>query len=70
MIAAYKVVGGLRCAKCSRMLDDDTAKPVARRSRRVVGANETNETIWESFHEGCLNQNEAGKEMDTQMPIR
>ncbi|KAF2444919.1 hypothetical protein P171DRAFT_485000 [Karstenula rhodostoma CBS 690.94] len=54
MIAAYKTVRGLQCAKCNRMLDDDTTKPIARRCRQATGANETSETVWEPFHEGCL----------------
>ncbi|KAF1978498.1 hypothetical protein BU23DRAFT_564085 [Bimuria novae-zelandiae CBS 107.79] len=58
MIAAYKMVKGLRCAKCECMLDDDTTKPIARRSRQIAGANETSETVWEPFHEGCLDRND------------
>jgi hypothetical protein len=54
MIAAYKTVRGLHCAKCKRMLDDDTTKPVARRCRQAIGVNEMPETVWEPFHEGCL----------------
>ena len=70
MIAAYKVVNGLRCAKCKRMLDDEATKPVARRSRQVVGANEAPEMIWESLHEGCLNQNDVEEETVAQVPTR
>ncbi|KAL5393154.1 hypothetical protein PMIN04_005451 [Paraphaeosphaeria minitans] len=54
MIAAYKTVRGLQCVKCKRMLDDDTTKPIARRCRQTASANETSETVWEPFHEGCL----------------
>ncbi|OAG08209.1 uncharacterized protein CC84DRAFT_1214733 [Paraphaeosphaeria sporulosa] len=54
MIAAYKTVKGLQCAKCKKMLDDDTTKPIARRCRQATGASETSETVWEPFHEGCL----------------
>ncbi|KAF2712322.1 hypothetical protein K504DRAFT_372705 [Pleomassaria siparia CBS 279.74] len=54
MIAAYKTIKASSCAKCSKLIDNAALTPTARRSKQVAGANETQETIWEAFHEGCL----------------
>lgn len=54
MIIAYKTVKGTSCAKCGKLLDDTTLIPTARRSKQVAGANDSSETVWEAFHEGCL----------------
>ncbi|KAF2241601.1 hypothetical protein BU26DRAFT_174172 [Trematosphaeria pertusa] len=54
MIAAYKTVKGTSCAKCKKMFDNEMIAPAARRSKQVTDANETSETVWEAFHEGCL----------------
>jgi hypothetical protein len=54
MIAAYKTVKGASCAKCGKLLDNATLVPTARRSKQVIGANDSSEIVWEAFHEGCL----------------
>lgn len=54
MIVAYKTVKGTSCAKCQNLLDAAAMIPTARRSKQVTDANDTTETVWEAFHEGCL----------------
>lgn len=54
MIAAYKTVKGTCCAKCGKMLDGAALGTTARRSKQVVGVNESLETTWEALHESCL----------------
>lgn len=54
MIAAYRTVKDITCAKCKKLYDEETVKPFARRSRQIPGANEETETVWEAFHESCL----------------
>jgi uncharacterized Zn finger protein len=54
MIAAYKTVKGVSCTKCGKMLDDATLTPTARRSKQITSANDSSETVWEAWHEGCL----------------
>ncbi|KAH6616732.1 hypothetical protein C7974DRAFT_51087 [Boeremia exigua] len=54
MIVAYKTVKGTSCARCTKLLDDTTLIPTARRNKHITGANDTLETVWEAFHEGCL----------------
>ncbi|KAF2633721.1 hypothetical protein BU25DRAFT_11720 [Macroventuria anomochaeta] len=54
MVVAYKTVKGTSCAKCGKLLDDTTLIPTARRSRQIIGANDTLETVWEALHEACL----------------
>lgn len=54
MVIAYKTVKGNSCAKCGKLLDNAALTPTARRSKQVIGANETLEGVWEAFHEGCL----------------
>lgn len=54
MIAAYKAVKGKACAKCRKTLNDNMAKPIARRSKQVPSVNETTQTVWEPFHENCI----------------
>ncbi|KAH7401065.1 mediator complex subunit 27-domain-containing protein [Phaeosphaeria sp. MPI-PUGE-AT-0046c] len=54
MIAAYKTVKATSCAKCKRLLDNLALIPTARRSRQATVANETAGTVWEAFHESCL----------------
>ncbi|KAF3002034.1 hypothetical protein E8E13_008771 [Curvularia kusanoi] len=54
MIVAYKTVKGASCAKCEKLLDANALIPTARRSKQVTGPNDTSETVWEAFHEGCL----------------
>lgn len=54
MIAAYKTVNGISCAKCGKTLDSAMMKPVARRSKQVAVTNESIGTLWEAFHESCI----------------
>jgi len=54
MITAYKTVKGTSCAKCGRLLDDLALTPTGRRSKRIAATKETTETVWEAFHESCL----------------
>jgi phage FluMu protein Com len=54
MVAAYKTVKGISCAKCGKLLDNVAMTPTARRSKQVVGTNEMTETVWEALHEGCM----------------
>lgn len=54
MIAAYKTVKGLSCAKCKQLLDKFMLTPLARRSMSTNDANEAPQTVWEAFHESCL----------------
>ena len=49
MVAAYKQVKGISCAKCANLIDNNMLTPTARRSKQVSGA-----TVWEALHEGCL----------------
>ncbi|KAH7138987.1 hypothetical protein B0J11DRAFT_32084 [Dendryphion nanum] len=55
MIAAYKRISG-SCAKCKKYLDNTALFPTARRSKQVTNAEgkDAPETIWEAFHEACL----------------
>ncbi|KAF2733092.1 hypothetical protein EJ04DRAFT_295069 [Polyplosphaeria fusca] len=54
MLAAYRTVKGNSCAKCGKMLDEATMMTTARRSRQTANADGSSGTIWEAFHEGCL----------------
>lgn len=54
MVAAYKTVKPTACAKCAKPLDHTMLLPTARRSKQIETANNTVETVWEAFHEGCL----------------
>jgi hypothetical protein len=54
MITAYKTVKGSSCAKCGSLLDGRALTPTARRSKQVVAANDTTDTVWQAFHESCL----------------
>jgi hypothetical protein len=54
MIAAYKTVKGISCAKCGQLLNENMMTPTARRSKQMCGANESSEIVWEAFHERCL----------------
>ncbi|EUC36999.1 hypothetical protein COCCADRAFT_33649 [Bipolaris zeicola 26-R-13] len=54
MIAAYKIVKGISCDKCSKMLDSAALTPTARRSKQVATADESLDTVWVALHESCL----------------
>jgi hypothetical protein len=54
MIAAYKTIKGITCAICSSMLDSSGQTPIARRSKQVTADDGNEQTIWEAFHEGCI----------------
>jgi hypothetical protein len=54
MIAAYKTVRGISCAKCGKLLDKLAMIPTARRNRHITAANAASETSWEALHESCL----------------
>lgn len=54
MIAAYKTVKGSTCAKCEKLLDSSAEIPTARRRKELTDDNGATETIWEAFHEGCI----------------
>jgi hypothetical protein len=53
MISAYKNVKGMACAKCGKMYDSGSAKPLARRVKSGDGV-ETEGRAWEAVHEDCL----------------
>lgn len=54
MTAAYNDVRKTRCAKCTKLLDSSGLTPAARRRKDVDKGEAGSETVWESFHEGCL----------------
>ncbi|KAF2814402.1 uncharacterized protein BDZ99DRAFT_379793 [Mytilinidion resinicola] len=54
MIAAYTDVRKTRCAKCTKQVDSSGLTPAARRRKAVDKSEAQSETVWESFHEGCL----------------
>jgi hypothetical protein len=55
MIASYKTVKKTVCAKCNKLLDDSSYyQPTARRSKQVAAEDGTTVTVWEAFHDSCL----------------
>jgi hypothetical protein len=54
MIASYKTVKSLVCAKCGKLYDAESIKPMARRGRQVDRTDEKAEMVWEALHESCL----------------
>lgn len=54
MIASYKTIKALNCAKCERMLDDQLLVPTARRSKQVSEGEGKGEVVWQALHEKCL----------------
>ncbi|KAF2872223.1 hypothetical protein BDV95DRAFT_543900 [Massariosphaeria phaeospora] len=54
MIAAYKTTKAATCTKCSKVLDSSGLTSTGRRSKLIEGANGAPETVWEAFHESCL----------------
>lgn len=54
MIAAYTNARTAKCAKCGKLLDRAALSPAARRSKQSTSIDESQKTVWEPFHEGCL----------------
>jgi hypothetical protein len=54
MIVAYKIVKSPVCAKCGKLYDTESIRPMARRERKVDAADVKAETIWEAIHESCV----------------
>jgi len=54
MIAAYKTVTPTLCAGCDKRFDHTMLPPVARRRKQNATIDGTLHTMWQAFHEGCI----------------